>query len=46
MVLPKLNTPQYELIPSTGGKIKFRPFLVKEQKVLMMGPKKVRMRVK
>ena len=37
MALPKLNTPQYELeLPSTGGKIKFRPFLVKEQKVLMM----------
>tara|TARA_B100000900_G_scaffold384111_1_gene372652 strand:+ start:728 stop:1435 length:708 start_codon:yes stop_codon:yes gene_type:complete len=37
MALPKLNTPHYELeLPSTGGKIKFRPFLVKEQKVLMM----------
>ena len=37
MTLPKLNTPQYELeLPSTGGKIKFRPFLVKEQKLLMM----------
>ena len=37
MALPKLNTPQYELeLPSTGGKIKFRPFLVKEQKILMM----------
>ena len=37
MALPKLNTPQYELeLPSTGGKIKFRPFLVKEQKLLMM----------
>ena len=37
MALPKLNTPEYELeLPSTGEKIKFRPFLVKEQKLLMM----------
>ena len=37
MALPKLNTSQHELeLPSTGGKIKFRPFLVKEQKLLMM----------
>ena len=37
MALPKLNTPQYDLeLPSTGGKIKYRPFLVKEQKLLMM----------
>ena len=37
MALPKLETPTYELeLPSTGEKIKFRPFLVKEQKILMM----------
>jgi len=37
MTLPKLNTPTYELVlPSTGEKIKFRPFLVKEQKLLMI----------
>jgi hypothetical protein len=37
MALPKLETPVYELEqPSTGEKIKYRPFLVKEQKVLMM----------
>ena len=37
MALPKLNTPTYELeIPSTDEKIKFRPFLGKEEKVLMM----------
>lgn len=38
MALPKLNsTPSYELIlPSTQEKIKFRPFLVKEQKILLM----------
>ena len=37
MALPKLDTPTYEVkLPSTGEPIKFRPFLVKEQKVLMM----------
>ena len=37
MNLPVLNTPTYELtVPSTGEKIKYRPFLVKEQKLLMM----------
>jgi hypothetical protein len=37
MALPKLNTPTYELeLPSTSEKIKYRPFLVKEQKLLMM----------
>jgi hypothetical protein len=37
MALPKLNTPTYELeLPSTAEKIKYRPFLVREQKILMM----------
>ena len=37
MALPKLNTPTHELVlPSTGEKIKYRPFLVKEQKLLML----------
>ena len=37
MALPKLETPTYELVlPSTNEKIKFRPFLVKEQKILIM----------
>ena len=38
MALPKLNDiPQYELnIPSTDQKIRFRPFLVKEQKILLI----------
>ena len=37
MALPKINTPTHELkIPSTGKTLKFRPFLVKEQKVLML----------
>ena len=37
MALPKLEAQVYELeLPSTGEKIKYRPFLVKEQKVLMI----------
>ena len=37
MALPRVNTPDYTLeLPSTGEKIKYRPFLVKEQKILMM----------
>ena len=37
MALPQINTPTYELeVPSTGVKIKYRPFLIKEQKVLMI----------
>ena len=37
MALPKLNTLTYELeLPSTGEKLKYRPFLVKEQKALMI----------
>ena len=37
MSLPQLNTPTYRLkIPSSDREIKFRPFLVKEEKVLLM----------
>tara|TARA_B100000519_G_C14097400_1_gene369337 strand:- start:99 stop:806 length:708 start_codon:yes stop_codon:yes gene_type:complete len=37
MALPKLNAPTYELVlPSTGEKIKFRPFIVREQKTLLI----------
>ena len=37
MALPQLNTPTYELeVPSTGLKVSYRPFLIKEQKVLMI----------
>ena len=37
MSLPKLNTPVYEcILPSTDKVIKFRPFLVKEEKVLLI----------
>lgn len=37
MNLPKIDLPTYEFeIPSTGKILKFRPFLVKEQKILLM----------
>ena len=37
MPLPKIATPTYELeLPSTKQKIKFRPFLVKEEKLLVL----------
>jgi hypothetical protein len=38
MALPKLNDkPKYELtVPSTGKRVRYRPYLVKEEKVLMM----------
>ena len=37
MPLPKIATPTYELeLPSTGKTIKFRPFLVKEEKLLVL----------
>ena len=37
MALPKLNTVTYDLtLPSTGKKLEYRPFLVKEQKALMI----------
>ena len=37
MPLPKITTPTYELVlPSTGKKIKYRPFLVKEEKILIL----------
>ena len=37
MALPKIAAPQYSLkLPSTGKNIKFRPFLVKEEKLLLM----------
>ena len=37
MSLPKLNAPTYELkIPSTGKMISYRPYLVKEEKILML----------
>ncbi len=36
MPLPKISTPTFELeLPSTGQTIKYRPFLVKEEKVLL-----------
>jgi len=37
MALPRVASPTYELkIPSTGQKVKYRPFLVKEEKTLLM----------
>ena len=37
MALPKLDTPTHVLtLPSTGEEVKYRPFLVKEQKLLIM----------
>jgi len=37
MPLPKISTPTYELeLPSTGKTIKYRPFLVKEEKLLVI----------
>lgn len=36
-MLPRVETPQFETtLPSTGEVIKFRPFLVKEEKILML----------
>jgi hypothetical protein len=36
-MLPKINYPTYELkIPSTGKKVTFRPFLVREEKILLI----------
>ena len=37
MPLPKISAPSYELvIPSSKKKIKYRPFLVKEEKILIL----------
>ena len=37
MPLPDIVTPTYELVvPSTKKKLKYRPFLVKEQKILIL----------
>ena len=37
MPLPKINTPTYELVvPSTGKKLSYRPFLVREEKILIL----------
>ena len=36
MALPKINTVRYDLkLPSSGKKIEYRPFLVKEEKILL-----------
>ena len=37
MALPKLQIPEYDLVlPSTQETIRYRPFLVKEEKILLL----------
>ena len=37
MALPKLNTPKYyTTVPSTGTEVEFRPYQVREEKMLMI----------
>ena len=37
MALPRIDQPTYELtLPSTKERIRYRPFLVKEEKLLLM----------
>lgn len=37
MPLPKITTPTYEVdLPSTGERVQFRPFLVREEKILLL----------
>ena len=37
MALPKVETPRFELtLPSQDTKVQFRPFLVKEEKILLV----------
>ena len=37
MPIPKIETPEYTLtLPSNGQEVKFRPFLVKEEKILLL----------
>jgi len=37
MALPKLESPKYDMtVPSTGQEIKYRPFLVREEKILLL----------
>ena len=46
MALPRVNNPTYTLeLPSTGKEIKYRPFLVKEQKSFNDETKKLRMKM-
>jgi len=52
MALPSISTPEFSTkIPSTGEEIKYRPFLVKEEKILLMAmegndPKEIETAVK
>ncbi len=41
MPLPKITAPTYELVlPSSGRKCRYRPFLVKEEKLLIIAMEK------
>ena len=52
MPLPTIATPTYELeLPSSGKSVKYRPFLVKEEKVLILAletqdPKQITLAIK
>lgn len=42
MILPKIAVPEYEcILPSNKKKVRFRPFLVKEQKLLLMASESI-----
>ena len=42
MALPMMNTPTYSMVvPSTDANVKFRPFLVKEEKALLRYSKNI-----
>ena len=37
MALPRIDSPKFELkVPSSGETVEYRPYLVKEEKILMM----------
>jgi len=46
MALPMMNTPTYSMVvPSTDAKVKYRPFLVKEEKALLIAQQSEDVRV-
>ena len=36
MAIPKIVTPEYETVLPSGKTVKYRPFVVKEEKILLM----------
>ena len=45
MPLPKIATPTYELVlPSSGETIRYRPFLVKEEKLLLVALQRIKIK--